>query len=84
MVDNHLSDEEYIQTQHSLVTLGALVRRMPLDAFVNRASEAQTLGPIIDPTLYREAADKLSDVKALAKSLMPFQKEMERQLAKVR
>ncbi len=79
---NYISEEDYIQTQHSLTTLASIVADMQLVAFINQANLAETLGPILDPTLYREAGQELNDVKALAESLLPFQNEIKRQLRK--
>jgi len=79
---DYISEEDYIQTQHSLVTLASIVKDMQLAAFINQANLAETLGPILDPTLYREAGSQLNDVKELAESLLPFQIEIKRQLRK--
>ncbi len=77
-----IDEEQYITTQHQLVTLAGLVKDFPLLEFINAANRVESLGPLLDPTLYRAAADKLSDVKALAEALLPFKKEVVRQLNK--
>ncbi len=79
----HISKEQYVQTQMSLVTFASLVKDMPLTGFINQANLAESIGPIVDPTLYREAGAQLNDVKALAESLLPFQNEIKRQLRKI-
>jgi len=79
---NYISEEDYVQIQLSLVTLASIVKDMQLAAFINQANLAETIGPILDPTLYREAGQRLNDVKALAESLLAFQNEIKRQLKK--
>jgi len=81
-MSDYISEEDYVQTQHSLTTLASIVTDMKLVAFINQANLAETIGPILDPTLYREAGQQLNDVKALAESLLPFQNEIKRQLKK--
>ena len=78
----YISEESYTQTQMSLETFASLVKDMPLVDFINQANLAESLGPILHPTLYREAGAQLNDVKALAESLLPFQNEIKRQLRK--
>ena len=67
-----MTDERYIMIQHQLLTLAGLVRDFELEAFLNRISMAETIGPIVDPTLYRDAMHNLDLVKDLAESLLPF------------
>jgi len=78
----YISEEDYAQTQHSLTTLASIVKDMQLVGFINQANLAESIGPILDPTLYREARQQLNDVKALGESLLPFQNEIKRQLKK--
>ncbi len=81
-MSNYISEEDYIQTQHSLITFASLVKDMLLADFINQANLAESIGPILDPTLYRKAGAQLNEVKALAESLLPFQNEIKRQLRK--
>lgn len=79
-----MTDEEYSETQTAIIIIAQFVNDLDLVAFLERISLAETLGPIVDPTLYREAAGKLSDVKSLAQALRPFQREVKRQMEKDR
>lgn len=69
-----LSDEAYLTLQMQLTTLAGLVREMPLSEFIERINKAESVGPILDPTLYRAAAKKLETVKDLAQALTSFQR----------
>lgn len=75
-----IDEEQYITTQHQLGTLAGLVLAMPLDGFVEAAERASTIGPFVDPTLYRKAGDNLANITALARALLTFKKEVLRQM----
>ncbi len=76
--------EEYTATQQQLTLLGQLINDLDLVGFIDGASKAETLGPILDPTLYKKSIDKLEKVKALAQAARTFQKEVHKQLAEER
>ncbi len=77
-----LTSEEYISVQMQLVAFATLVKDMKLVDFTDFVNQAETMGPILNPTLYREAGEQLNDVGRLADSLLPFQEEIRRQLRK--
>lgn len=43
---------------------------LPLGPFINSANRAETLGPVLDPTLYKEGGQKLAKIKRLAEILL--------------
>lgn len=75
-----MTDEEYTATQEQLILLASFARKLDLVGFLERISLAEAIAPIVDPTLYLRGGRKLTQVKRLAQSLRPFQKEIERQL----
>lgn len=75
-----MTDEEYIQTQHQIILLAQFANDLDLDGFLNRISLAETLAPILDPTLYLRGGKKLHQIKLLALALQPFREEIRRQL----
>ena len=64
-----MDNEEYIQTQNQIVLLGRLILSLDLPSFLDRISRAETIGPLINPTLYRDAMGNLQDLKDLAEAL---------------
>ncbi len=64
----------YLQTQTHLQSLAQIVKDMPLYDFIKAINRAETTGPIVDPTLYREGSENLTKIKRLAQALLPFQK----------
>lgn len=75
-----MTDEEYQFTQNHLMTLAHLSRAVDITGFLERISLAETVGPILDPTLYLKASSNLHNLKRLAQALRPFQAEIQRQL----
>jgi hypothetical protein len=75
-----MTDEEYTQTQAQLILIAQLASQLDLDGFLERINQAETLAPILDPTLYMRGGQKLSQVKRLAQSLRPFQAEIRKQI----
>lgn len=75
-----ISNEEYAATQTSLIFLGQIVAGIDIDGFIERISLTNAVGPVLDPTLYLEAGDRLGNVERLARSLKPFKAEVERQM----
>ena len=64
-----ITNDEYLATQMQLAAFEVVPTRMPLAEFLERARHAEALGPILDPTLYREASDKLQHVITVAEAL---------------
>jgi len=69
-----MDQEKYIQTQTSLMMLGAIVADMPLGEFLNAINTAESIGPVVDPTLFRAANGNLQMIHDLAEALLPFQR----------
>lgn len=61
-----MTDEEYQMTQDTLVAVAAVLRGLHLRAFLQRIDQTETPSPIFDPTLYRQAAEPLAQVRRLA------------------
>jgi hypothetical protein len=65
----------------TLQILAMVVVDMDLEGFLARIETAEATGPVLDPTLYREAGEKLADVQALAEACKVFRDEVRRQAA---
>lgn len=74
--DSLMSDAEYSRTKVQLIVCIQTVSRMDLDGFLDRIRECETLGPILEPTLYRAGADRLAEVRRAAEALRRFQAEV--------
>lgn len=71
-----MDSEKYVATQQQILVLGGLVLRMPLAEFLDAISMADTVVPIVDPTLYRQGAPNMHRVESLARAAKEFQDEL--------
>jgi hypothetical protein len=68
-----MTNEDYETTVHQLMLLARLVRGMDLDGVLDRISEAESTGAILDPTLYRKAMPKMDLIRRIAFNAKIFQ-----------
>lgn len=73
--------DQYAAVQGQLLAIVSIVAEMPLQEFIAAGERAQSIGPVIDPTLWRQGHRQLEGVMRLAIALRVFQMEMERQMA---
>ncbi|MGE5572975.1 MAG: hypothetical protein ACM3ZU_08165 [Bacteroidota bacterium] len=69
-----MTDAEYIETQQQLLLLANIVSQMDLADLLERIQHGETVGPILDPTLFIRGSKKLSAVKRIAQGAQQFQK----------
>lgn len=72
-----MNDEDYFGTQQRILMFARLVRTEDLEGFLQRVGTAHALGPILDPTRYRDAMSNLQSLERLAAGLRHFQKVVE-------
>lgn len=68
-----MSDEEYTQIQQTLVIAAQLLLPLDLDRFLQAINHAETVAPILDPTLWIRGSRKLEQVKELAEAARKMQ-----------
>lgn len=78
-----MTETEYYQTQTMVLQIGRAASELDLDGFIAAINHAQTVAPIIDPTLYREAAENMAALKDLAQKLRPIQAAFEITMQKI-
>ncbi len=69
-----MNEEEYISVQSQLLLIGRLVQEMDLPAFLAAIHRAETLAPILDPTLLMRGEKNLTHIRNLAEALQPFRR----------
>jgi len=62
----------YLLIQAELADTARRLRHFQLDEFIAAAEHAETVGPIVHPTLYAKAGARLSDVLCLARAAKAF------------
>lgn len=76
-----MNGKDYILTQVTMVELSKKIAKLDLDGFLKCISNAETLAPVTDPTLFNRAIDNLRAVRGLAeafKQVQARQVELER------
>jgi hypothetical protein len=79
-----MNEEDYILIQTQLVVLAQIVNSMDLKGFIEAINRAETMGPILDPSLYLKGADKLEAIKNLAVGALSFQSKVRQQAEEAR
>lgn len=76
-----MTNAEYTVMQNRLQVIGQLVIGTDpetLDAFIRQAEHADTVGPFLDPTMWRDGHDRLATVIRHARALASFRAELAR------
>lgn len=71
-----MNDSLYALTQQILAELVGRVIALDLEAFIRRIDDAETVGPIVDPTLYARAGGRLAEVRRDAEAALEFQRRV--------
>jgi hypothetical protein len=71
---------EYTAIQNQLVMLAGIVNDLDLDGFLAAINKAESIGPILDPTLFMAGSEKLRQVSNLAHAFKQVQNEVRKQL----
>jgi hypothetical protein len=71
-----MTDEQYTATAHQLFLMAQIIRETDVNGFLERIAAAESMAPILDPTLARTAGPKLEIVKAVAFGALQFQKAL--------
>ena len=73
-----MSDTEYSATQQGLMTLCGIARMYDFHGFLARIGTAHAVGPIVDPTRYRDAMKNLQAIEDLARAAAAFKAAIEK------
>lgn len=76
-----MNKEDYASTQSQIMMLASLIMPLDLAEFLRAIDRAETLGPLLDPTLYHAAGRQLNDVKAIAEALYGTQLKLKKLLS---
>lgn len=71
-----MSNEEYMQTQQQLLLFAELLTLLNLRGFLDRLDRAESVGPVLDPTLYQHARGYAGRLHALAEEALAFQQRV--------
>lgn len=65
-----MDGKTYINTQMRLIEIGKIADTLDLESFLRCISNAEAVGPIMDPTMYMKAAENLAAIRKLAESVV--------------
>lgn len=68
-----MKPKDYLNTQMALITIGKHASTLDLDSFTAHIEKAESVAPIVDPTLYRKAQENLQAIKKLANAVKTVQ-----------
>ena len=76
-----MKSDEYATAQHQLITLCLFARFLPAEEMLRAQERADTVGPVMDPTLYRDAIQDPQErwrmIKRLTQAAAKFKAELE-------
>ena len=67
---------DYTATQSQILMLCRLVLTLDLKQFLSRIGTCEAITPLVNPTLYMEGCEKLTQIKALAAGALRFQEKV--------
>lgn len=83
----HLEPPAFTVVRDHAVAVGRVALLLDDDVIrraLEEASHAETVGPIVDPTLYRDAAGALAEQVAVIQAFRTFRAELERLASRAR
>lgn len=69
-------NEEYSTIQSQLTLIAGIIAELKIKGFLERVLHADSVGPIVDPTLYRDTMGGLSKIQRLAGAALKFQEKV--------
>lgn len=73
---NMMDKQEYLRTQKILFEMATLVADLDLNGFVEAISFSESIGPMLDPTLYMKGRANLEIIKRMAIAARAFKSKM--------
>lgn len=64
-----MNPKQYIETQMRMIEIGKIADSLDVETFLQCLRNAETVAPMVDPTLYLKASANLTAIKKLALSV---------------
>lgn len=71
-----MDDANFCMVTQQLLMLGHLVKDLDLAEYIQAINRSDSVGPILDPTLWRKGHHKTELLKKMAEGLLQFQKNI--------
>lgn len=73
-----MTSDEYSHGQAQMLLMASQIVQVDLASMLSWIDRSEAVGPILDPTLYRAACDRLQAFKELVQAGLQFQKAAKR------
>ncbi len=73
-----MTDQKYKATQAQMLALGLAADKLDCLGFLERVSTAETLAPVINPSLFQKASQNMEAIKQLALAFQQVKTAMEK------
>jgi hypothetical protein len=71
-----MDEADFHMVTQQLLMLGGLVKELKLADYINAINRADSVAPIIDPTLWMKGHHKTDILRKMAEGLLEFQKSL--------
>jgi hypothetical protein len=78
-----MTNKEYSQTQRDLLRIAAAMIKLNLSEFIRRGETGLSVGPIADPSLFRDAAPALAAILTIARAMLEIEQKLARTFTKM-
>lgn len=68
-----MSKDEYEETMTRIAVFAYTVQSLPLTEFLSAIDHADNIGPILNPTLWRDGQENMHKIRQVAEALKRFQ-----------
>ncbi len=65
-----MENQDYLRTQIAVIELGGQASRLNLEEFVRTMNRAESIVPMLNPTLYRAAQSNFEAIRELARAAL--------------
>lgn len=82
----NMTDAEYAQVQQLVISTTAVVcdSEIDLQGFLQRINRVDTIGPILDPTLWKKSYSRMEHIRGMAAALARFKRDAQPHLEALR
>lgn len=71
-----MNDNTYSETQRKLIKAASIISKLDLDEFTKRISHSHAAAPILNPTLYMKAMDRMDSIERMAHTGKQLKEEL--------
>lgn len=74
----------YLSVQANLIGFASIISEMPLEDVIAAIDQSDAVGPVLDPTLYREGSEQMQKYKEVVEAFKRVKDVWKRQVAETK